>query len=73
MKVYLIFAKIVNLLWQFFDSLLMIWQNDIVLPMLDEELNCYLWEWEFVKRIENPEPWLQKHIIKCISIYSDKK
>ena len=52
---------------------LMIWQNDIVLPMPDEELNCYLWEWEFVKRIENPEPWLQKHIIKCISIYSDKK
>ena len=52
---------------------LMLLQSDFYMKPSEEELSCYLWEWEFLKTIENPEPWLQKHIIKCISAYSNQK
>ena len=51
---------------------LMILQNDFGLTTSEEELDCYLWEWKFVKKLNSVEPWLQRHIIKCISVYSGK-
>lgn len=37
-----------------------------------EELECYLWEYDFFKKLENPEYWLRVHLIKCITHYSEE-
>ncbi len=50
---------------------LMIWQKYITLSVSSEELECYLWELEFVNKLNNPEPWLKNHVIKCIVKYSE--
>ncbi len=50
---------------------LMIWQNNIVLPVNKEELECYFWEAKFIEKLSNPEPWLKNHVIKCIIQYSE--
>lgn len=39
----------------------------------EEELNCYLWENDFLKLISNPEPWLVRHVIKCIIHFQGDK
>lgn len=36
----------------------------------EEELRCYLWESKFLNKLDNPEPWLRLHLIKCINIYN---
>lgn len=36
-----------------------------------EELECYLYEYEFLKKIENVEDWLTIHVIKCILKYRE--
>jgi hypothetical protein len=50
---------------------LMISQNDIVLPVNLEELECYYWEMKFIEKLPNVEPWLKNHVIKCIVKYQD--
>ena len=42
-----------------------------VLKPEEEELICYLWENEFLKKVPGAEEWLKRHIIKCIVIYSE--
>jgi hypothetical protein len=50
---------------------LYILRNGIVLTEPKEELECYLWENDFLKKIPEPEYWLKVHLIKCISHYSE--
>ena len=50
---------------------LYIQKNNIVLSSAKEELDCYYYEMEFVKKLPNPEEWLVKHIIKCIINYKE--
>ena len=50
---------------------LYIQQHDIVLSPVSEELECYLWEYEFVKLLPSPEEWLVKHVVKCIVKYKE--
>ena len=42
-----------------------------VLKPEEEELICYLWENEFLKKVPEAEEWLKRHVIKCIVIYSE--
>lgn len=42
-----------------------------VLKPEEEELICYLWENEFLKKVPGAEEWLKRHVIKCIVIYSE--
>ena len=51
---------------------LYIQQNDIVLTSPKEELECYYWELEFIKKLPNPEVWLEQHIIRCIINYKEE-
>jgi hypothetical protein len=46
-------------------------RNNILLSPKKEELNCYLYELEFLNKIENCEFWLKAHVIKCINHYSE--
>jgi len=52
---------------------LYIQKNNIVLSSAKEELDCYYYEMEFVKKLPNPEEWLVKHIIKCIINYKEQE
>ena len=47
-------------------------QNYIVLTAPKEELECYYWELEFIKKLPNPEVWLEQHVIKCIINYKEE-
>jgi hypothetical protein len=38
----------------------------IILTPKKEELECYMYEYEFIKKVNNPENWLITHIIKNI-------
>jgi hypothetical protein len=51
---------------------LYIQQNYIVLTAPKEELECYYWELEFIKKLPNPEVWLEQHVIKCIINYKEE-
>lgn len=44
-------------------------KENIEMSVNKEELECYLWEDKFLKKIEYPEPWLVRHVIKCIIHY----
>lgn len=52
---------------------LYILKTDRVLKPEEEELICYLWENEFLKKLPGAEEWLKRHLIKCILIYSEKE
>ena len=49
---------------------LYILNKDIKLSEPKEELECYLWEFNFLKKIPDSEYWLKAHVIKCINHYS---
>ena len=51
---------------------LYIQQHDIVVTAPKEELECYYWELEFIKKLPNPEVWLEQHVIKCIINYKEE-
>ena len=46
-------------------------RNKIKMPVKNEELECYMYEYEFLKKIPNPEDWLTIHVIKCIIKYRE--
>jgi hypothetical protein len=46
-------------------------KRGIVLIEREEEYQSYLWEAEFVWRLNNPEAWLKLHIVKCLKIYKE--
>jgi len=45
-------------------------QNNIQLTLNEEESQCYMYEFEFLTKLKNLEPWLLQHTIKQIQIYS---
>lgn len=46
-------------------------RNNIKMTEKEEELACYMFEYEFLKKIPNPEHWLTIHVIKCILKYRE--
>ena len=46
-------------------------RNRIKMTANKEEYNCYLYEYEFLKKIPNAEDWLTIHVIKCIIKFRD--
>jgi hypothetical protein len=45
-------------------------QNNIQMTLSEEECQCYMYEFEFLTKLKNLEPWLLQHTIKQIQIYS---
>jgi hypothetical protein len=45
-------------------------QNNIQMTLNEEECQCYMYEFEFLTKLKNLEPWLLQHTIKQIQIYS---
>ena len=43
--------------------------SDLVL-LNEEESQCYMYEFEFLTKLKNLEPWLLQHTIKQIQTYS---
>jgi len=50
---------------------LLLKKNKVKMSPKDEELACYMFEYEFLKKIPNPEDWLTIHVIKCILKFKD--
>lgn len=46
-------------------------RNKIMMSNRQEEYTCYMFEYEFLKKIPNPEDWLTIHVIKCIMKFRD--
>ena len=46
-------------------------RNKINMPPNKEEYSCYLYEYEFLKKIPSAEDWLVIHVIKCIIKFKD--
>jgi hypothetical protein len=44
-------------------------QNNIQLSLGEEERSCYVYEFEFLIKLEKLEPWLLQHTIKQIQNY----
>ena len=45
-------------------------QNNIQIALNEEESQCYMYEFEFLTKLKNLEPWLLQHTIKQIQTYS---
>lgn len=46
-------------------------RNKIKMVPNKEEYNCYLYEYEFLKKVPDVEDWLTIHVIKCIIKFKD--
>lgn len=46
-------------------------RNKIVMMPRKEEYVCYLHEYDFLKKLSNPEDWLTIHVIKCVMKFKD--